>query len=285
MVNNKYHSPLMIPLRILSLLIPTDYFRTVFYLNCIKKPRALLRELLFSFYRMDHIYDVLKESKNKYAGNFSILEFGVGEGHSFTKMLYACKYLKMSDRVLVQGFDTFEGMPEKKDYRDSDLIVGKNWQKGQFEGNYEKLYEYCKRRYNNFQLHKGLFENTITEAFTSSLYTNKPVLIWLDADFYHSTVSVFDKLIDFIPSGCVIYFDEPELNFGSTFTGEAKVIHDINNGKYGDGIELIPDIKLSLNSKRVYRIINMNSKIRYKAAVHCRAHHQAKQITNDSPLP
>ncbi len=46
---------------------------------------------------MDHIYDVLKEFK-RIEGKFSILEFGVAEGVSFTKHLFATKYMRMDDK-------------------------------------------------------------------------------------------------------------------------------------------------------------------------------------------
>ena len=67
---------------------------------------------------MDHIYDVLREFGRFYDGRFSILEFGVADGYSFTKKLYATQYLGMEDRVMVHGFDTFAGLPEMADPAD-----------------------------------------------------------------------------------------------------------------------------------------------------------------------
>jgi hypothetical protein len=100
-------SPLMTLLRLFSKLLPGDYLKTLFYLNLIEKPRRLLRLSLNTFYRMDHVYAVLKEFKHHYKGNFSILEFGTSDGYAFTKMLYATKYLNMADRVIVHTFDSF----------------------------------------------------------------------------------------------------------------------------------------------------------------------------------
>src|SRR5687767_10982932 len=82
-------SALITVLRVLGKLLPGDYLKTTFYLKAIAIPRKALRYLLNSFYRMDHIYDVLKEFKSTYGGSFSVLEFGTANGHSFTKMLYA----------------------------------------------------------------------------------------------------------------------------------------------------------------------------------------------------
>ena len=51
---------------------------------------------------MDHIYAVLREFRNSYRGNASILEFGTSDGYAFTKMLYATNYLGLTDRVAVR---------------------------------------------------------------------------------------------------------------------------------------------------------------------------------------
>jgi len=272
-------------LRVLAKLLPGDHVRTMVYLNCIARPRKLLRLSLNSFYRMDHIYEVLSEFKNTYKGSFSMLEFGVGSGYSFTKKLYATKYLKMEDRVIVHGFDSFEGLPETSDYRDQDLVANDGWVKGQFKENYEELYEYCRKHYRNFELHRGWFDKTITEEFLKGLRTFLPILIWIDCDYYTSARTVFEPLIPYIPSGCVIYFDEYEFNFGSRFTGEARIVYEINHGLFGEGIEMVLDSPLSLNSQRVYRFINLRSESQYERFVPSTSADSLKRRLNDSPLP
>jgi hypothetical protein len=253
-------------LAMIGRVLPGDHVRTFVYLHAIKGPRQVLRNLLGTFYRMDHIYDVIRESRVNYAGQFSILEFGVAEGYTFRKMLFATRYLKMEDRIEVHGFDTFEGMPSTHDVRDQGPVAGNSWVAGQFRSDRDRLLSYCRARYSNCHLHKGLFSESLTEEFLRGLAEHPPILIWMDADYYTSTVSVFEKLIPYIPNGCVIYFDEPEFNYGSRFTGEARVIHEINSGRFGDGIELVRDRALSLDSIRVYRFINMNAKTTYSVS-------------------
>ena len=272
-------------LRTIERFIPGNYLKTFFYLNFISRPRQTIRLSLNSFYRMDHIFGVLNEIKLNYKGRFSILEFGVADGYSFTKKLYGTKYLKMQDRVMVYGFDTFEGMPEAKDIYDKDIIANDGWVKGQFKGNYESLNEYCSKRYNNFSLFKGYFEDTLDEAFLEKLKTELPILIWIDCDYYSSAKVVFERLIPFIPNGCVIYFDEYEFNYGSRFTGEAKIVYEINSGKFGDGIELVLDSMLSMNSQRIYRMINLNNPIQYQRLYSVNDVSNLRRRTNDSPLP
>jgi hypothetical protein len=234
---------------------------------------------------MDHIYDVIKEFKSNYKGNFSILEFGVADGYAFVKKLYATKYLKMDDRIIVHGFDTFEGMPETVERTDKDLIADDGWTKGQFKTDFEKLNAYCSKHYTNFKFHKGLFSDTLTDEFLLTLKKDLPMLIWMDADYYSSTRSVFEKIIPCIPNGCVIYFDEPEFNFGSRFTGESRIIYEINSGKFGEGIELVLDTELSLNQKRVYRFINFNTQSSYERLVKLNIESEVHKRTNDSPFP
>lgn len=279
-------SPLMTILRLFSKLLPGDYLKTLFYLNLIEKPRRLLRLSLNTFYRIDHIYAVLKEFKHYYKGNFSILEFGTSDGYAFTKMLYATKYLNMADRVIVHTFDSFKGMPSPVDEKDQDLIANDSWVEGQFRGRYEELEEYCSKRYKNYQIHKGYFNETLTEGLLSSFKTHLPILVWIDCDYYSSARTVFEKLIFCLPNGCVVYFDEYEqLNFGSRFTGEARLVYEINHGLFGDDIELVLDSNLSLNTNRVYRFIRYKSPIQYEKLSKDSWATQVHKRTNDSPLP
>ena len=272
-------------LKFVGNIIPGNYLKTFIYLNFIVYPRKIIRLTLTSFYRIDHIYDVIKEFKLNYKGNFSIMEFGVADGYAFTKKLYATKYLKMDERIILHGFDTFEGMPDTTEKTDKDLIANDGWVKGQFKTEFEKLNDYCLRNYNNFKFHKGLFSETLNEKFLLTLRKNLPILIWMDADYYSSTKSVFEKIIPYIPNGCVIYFDEPEFNYGSRFSGESKIIYEINTGKFGEGIELILDTDLSLNQKRVYRFINVNAESRYERLSKLNVESELHRRTNDSPFP
>ena len=272
-------------LTLLGKLIPGDFLKTFFYLNFFNKPRKLLRLSLNSFYRMDHIYEVLKEVKKNYRGKFSILEFGVADGYSFTKKLFATKYMKMNDCVGVYGFDSFEGMPIASDFWDKDIITNDGWVKGQFKALYHDLNEYCSKRYNNYFLYKGYFNDTINESFLRILKTHLPILIWIDCDYYSSAKIVFERLIPYIPSGCVIYFDEYEFNYGSRFTGEARIVHEINSGKFSDGIELVLDSSLSLDSQRVYRFINLYNTVQYERKFLINDVSALNKRTNDSPLP
>src|SRR5262245_2943161 len=214
-------SPLITVLRWIGSVLPGNYLKTFTYLNPVYRPRRVLRLTLQSFYRMDHLYAAIREAKENYVGRFSILEFGVADGYAFTKKLYATRYLTMADRITVHGFDTFEGMPKTVDQRDFDLIANDGWVEGQFKADFDSLNTYCLSRYENFQLHKGFFRETLTDGLLQTFKEELPILVWIDCDYYSSAKEVFERLIPFIPSGCIVYFDEYEFNYGSRFTGEA----------------------------------------------------------------
>lgn len=289
MSNNLYipnPSPLMKVLRGLSRLIPGDYLRTAIYLGLIERPRRVLRLSLSAFYRMDHIYAVLREFRNCYRGNASILEFGTSDGYAFTKMLHATNYLGLADRVVVHTFDSFEGMPPAVDAKDLDLVGGDAWAPGEFRGRYEHLRDYCATKYRNFRIHKGYFEDTITAAFLATLKSNPPILVWVDCDYYSSAKTVMERLMPHLPNGCVVYFDEYDnLNYGSRFTGEARLVHEINHGQFGENVELILDRKLGLDSDRIYRFMHFGSELRYPPLRSENAPNVVHFRSNDSPLP
>ena len=278
-------SPLITILQFLGGLFPGNWLKTFAYRILIYRPRRLLRNVLYAFYRQEHVYDVLSEFSRRYTGDFSILEFGVADGYSFTRKLYATRYLRVEDRVTVHGFDSFEGTPASDDDRDQDVIADDGWVEGQFAASYDALDAYCKARCRNYRLHRGTFETTLNDQVLAEFERRPPILVWIDCDYYTSARVVFERLIPYIPSGCVIYFDEYEFNYGSRFTGEARVVHEINQGQFGEGVELVLDTDLSFDSKRVYRFINLNARTQFVPRVKTNLPTALRRRTNDSPFP
>jgi hypothetical protein len=273
-------------LALLGGLLPGDRLKTWVYLNLIARPRDLAAELLTGFYRIDVIYEVLRRARRCYGGEFSILEFGTAHGYAFTKMLYATRFLGMEDRVRVHAFDTFEGMPASSDPRDRDHVTGEGWLPGQFASPYEELEAYCRGKYRNYGIHRGLFEDALTPELLESLRRWKPLLVWIDCDFYSSTRTAMERLLPLLPNGCVVYFDDHELlNYGSRFTGEARFVHELNRGDFGEGLELVLDRRLSRNLARCYRFVRVGSEVQYPWLRGGRAGDAVRRRTNDSALP
>lgn len=272
-------------LRLLGKVVPGERLKTATYLNLVMRPRMLVRRSLTDFYRMDHIYQVLDEVQRLYLGTFSILEFGVAHGYSFSKILYAVRYMRMENQVTVHGFDTFEGMPEAEGWKDMNLVDGDGWAGGQYRGSYKTLEARLKGRYRNYRLHRGLFSDTLTPELLETFRRDLPVLVWIDCDYYSSARSAFERLVDYLPNGCVVYFDEIEFNYGSRFTGEARLVHEVNQGEFGKNRELVPDRDLSLNSTRIYRFIDAEKGPHYNRRGMVRSVGDVRLPTTDSPFP
>jgi hypothetical protein len=283
----KNRSPLISILRFASALLPGEYLKTALYLNCIDLPRRALRQTLFAFYRFDHVYSVLGQFRREILGNASILEFGTSDGYAFVKLLYATRYLGIEERVEVHTFDSFEGMPAPADEKDREWITGDNWVPGEFKGRYQALIDYCRRKgYRNSRIHRGYFEQTLDRPLLQSLEEHPPILIWIDCDYYSSARTAIERLIDRIPNGCVIYFDELDnLNFGSRLTGEARIVHELNTGEFGESIELVPDLQLSLHSRRIYRFFRIppNRMLNYTPGENSST--RVRRHGDGSPLP
>lgn len=273
-------------LRLAGSLIPGDRLKTGIYLNMVAKPRTWTRKWAFSFYRIEMVYSVLKEFRARYQGPFTILELGTANGYSFNKMLYATRYMKMEDEVICHAFDSFEGLRPPTDKEDAGLMSN-DWREGQYKGNYETLKNHIQQQgYENFRIHKGYFEETITPELVQSLKDTPPILIWVDCDYYKPALHAFKQLLPIIPSGCVFYFDDFEFNYGSKFTGEARLVDEVNRGLHGENIELIRDYGLGLDSRSVYRFINYDdSSPQYERKDVPHWEGTPRPIGNGSPFP
>ena len=176
-------------------------------------------------------------------------------------------------------------MHETDERADKDIVTDDNWAVGQFKSSKDELEAYCASKYSNFALHKGMFDDTLTPELLERLNDEPPVLVWIDCDYYTSARTVMEKLIPVLPNGCVIYFDEPEFNYSSRFTGEMRLIHEINRGLFGEQIELVLDLELSLSSRRIYRFINAARDAVYEPYQKINSQEFGRKRGNDSPLP
>lgn len=286
MKRNPDRSPFVTVLRCLGYLLPGDFLKTFVYLHLVAAPRRALHKLISSFYRMDQIYQVLGEFKRDFKGPFSILEFGTANGYSLAKMLYATRYLHMENDVVVHAFDSFQGLPPATDEKEKG-IVSSDWQEGQYRGDFERLCNHIQRKgYTNCRIHKGYFEETLTPELLEEIKPTRPILVWVDCDYYEGTRHLFEWLLPILPSGCVFYFDDFEFNYGSRLTGEARLVYEVNHGAFGDNVELMHDRALSLDSDRVYRFMRLaEGQVRYERKPSPDWEGRPRPIANGSPLP
>jgi hypothetical protein len=157
----------------------------------------------------------------------SVLEFGVMNGQGLMSMAQFSAILEPANvtREII-GFDTFEGFPDVS-ARDGEASLVK---KGGFkvEGAYERLTQAIKLYdANRFIGHvpkvrtvKGNVLDTLPEYLKQNPHTIA-ALVYMDLDLYEPTKFVLGEIMDRVPKGAVVAFDE--LNHRS-FPGETLAL-------------------------------------------------------------
>ena len=98
---------------------------------------------------------------------------------------------------------------------------------------------------------------------------------------------MLERLADILPTGCVLYFDDIDFNHGSRFTGQARVVHEVNHeGLLGPDTELALDRELSWDSNRIYRFIRVGERaLSYRPRFTRTEPPLARPIGDGSPFP
>lgn len=133
-----------------------------------------------------------------------VLEFGVFSGRTIN-------YIANSRDWLVDGFDSFEGLPEF-------------WREGFDKGHF--AVDNLPKVSSNVRLHKGWFHETIG-PFLHSLDKgpNFISLLHIDCDLYSSTATVLNSIGHLLQKGSVIVFDE-YFNYPGWKDGEWKAFRE-----------------------------------------------------------
>lgn len=153
---------------------------------------------------------VLKFASEAVTVDGAYLEMGVCTGKTIN-FIAALNPLKT-----IQGFDSFEGLPEKWDRQ--DVIVDK----GTFGfKNQQQLPVVL----HNVVLYKGWFKDVLPE-FKSVILKDTPIaLLHIDSDIYSAAKTIFDVLGNNIVPGTIIVFDEL-YNYPNCFAHEKKAFDE-----------------------------------------------------------
>jgi hypothetical protein len=193
-----------------------------------------------------------------------MLEFGVANGQSLQIMLHFrdvwLRRLRLKNKVVVAGFDTFEGIPGRREGDD-----GLPWREGDFsESDEGKLKQALSRKFEDFRLVKGRFTDTLPSC-REFLREYLPVFVSVDCDFYSSTMDIFNELLpDVAPHGAIFYFDDVSINFYSDKTGELRAVKEVNEGAFGKHIQLIEyplwiETREIRHYRQIYRLFNLET--------------------------
>ncbi len=153
----------------------------------------------------------------------SVIEFGVAGGAGLLSLERTAELVEqiVDIKIDVHGFDSGQGLPIFKDYRDMSHL----WGEGFFPMDEEKL----RARLRRAQLHIGLIETTIPAFLGAAL---APVaFISFDLDLYTSTRHALRilraepaRLLPRIPC----FFDDIMGYYGNAFAGERLAITEFN---------------------------------------------------------
>lgn len=169
-----------------------------------------LEQRLFNYYRnrwdiIDCVADYLvnAELPGEYA------EFGVFQGTTFG---YAAKiFAPLFPQMRFLAFDSFEGLPYPKGIdKEGDFTSG--FYESQFACDEERFLDNVLKTApltpERLITVKGWFDKTLTPQTAQSLGLKKLAAIWIDCDFYESTVPILNFISPFLSVGTVILFDD-----------------------------------------------------------------------------
>ena len=84
---------------------------------------------------------------------------------------------------------------------------------------------------------EGWFDKTLNDETKEKLAISKAAIIWLDCDFYESTVPVMNFITDFVQNGTIIIFDDWFCFRGNPELGQQKA--------FSEWLERNPNIRAS----------------------------------------
>jgi Macrocin-O-methyltransferase (TylF) len=169
-------------------------------------------------------------------GNY--YEFGVGKGRSTARFLRALKvFCEVEDldpySYSIFLFDSFEGMPVKSSPRDDHPGFSKGVLSFSLEQTRQNINRHLDLRRGTVHFVKGFFKDSLTPELASELSVHPPSIVTVDVDYYSSTKSVLDWILQFAPTGCLFYFDDMWLFYGHPEMGQVAAINEYNQSGAG----------------------------------------------------
>jgi hypothetical protein len=171
-----------------------------------------LEHRLINYYR--NRWDVL-DCVADYLVNAEILgdyaEFGVYKGTTFG---YAANLFdSLFPQMRFLAFDSFEGLPEPKGIDRSPTGFSSGFFQGQFAATEE---EFCRNVLaaapylspERLVTTKGWFDKVLTSESADRMKLENLACVWIDCDFYESTIPVLQFITPYLSVGSVILFDD-----------------------------------------------------------------------------
>ena len=158
-------------------------------------------------------------SANRVPGDY--LEFGLYRGQSFLIAHHMKRRLPHLDNMKLWGFDSFAGLPEIDDVKDS------TWNKGEYacsENEIRRILAIRGVRKNEYELVAGYYDRSLNDAVHSKFVGRKAAIVYVDCDLYSSTVSVLNFVERYLDNGTVVCFDDFYHYKGNPDQGEQRAL-------------------------------------------------------------
>ena len=175
-------------------------------------------------------------------------EFGVGIrtlGRYLTSLKLFCERKGYAfDSFHVYVFDSFQGLPPRKDEKDNYV----EWKEGAFKTTLPTLKNQLTRLGFNPDaptLHYvvGFYEKTLTKSLQKDLKAQPPSIVTVDVDYYSSTIRLLNWLKPILRSGAIFYFDDLWAFDGNPYYGQPAAINQFNKQRDG-GLIPYPEFDL-----------------------------------------
>jgi len=151
-------------------------------------------------------------------------EFGVAYGQFIIYAYHISKYYQNLSDMRFIGFDSFEGLPDIGNAKDS----GSGWNKNDFSFTMDSVEQNLKKSgipINNFILIPGFYDESLNSQIVKEHNLTRASYIHIDCDLYASTKPVLGFIKPFLVQGAIIDFDDYFCYTSSEF-GEPKAFQE-----------------------------------------------------------
>ncbi len=169
---------------------------------------------------------------NQVPGDY--FEFGVYRAQSFL-MAHRMKRRFGMDQMKLWAFDSFAGLPEIDDARDS------TWTRGEYACSLDEFRRILARNgvaTNEYEVVAGYYDRSLNEEVHGKLAGRKASVVNVDCDLYSSTVSVLNFVRRYLDNGTVVFFDDYYHYRGNPDQGEQRALSEFL--QHNDSFTFIP---------------------------------------------
>lgn len=155
------------------------------------------------------------------------LEFGVSVGRTFVAAWEHAQRAGLADMRFF-AFDSFQGLPEARGV-DAAGFQHADFGPGSYACSAEEFRAILRARridLTRVTLVPGWYADVLTPATAAGLPLKKAAVVWIDCDFYESTVTVLDFVTPYVQEGTLLVFDDWFCFRGDPERGEQRAFRE-----------------------------------------------------------